>query len=268
METVDSKQTSQAQEPHEASDPRRDQRRHRRRRRAEEVRARADGGARPRGRQGALARRQPDHLHRRAARAHHAADLRPDDGARPVPAGRAARHRLQDQGDRRPRQLGAHLRQGVRQPRSVQPDLLHRRQPGQVPDLAARRAEDPGQGHRREPRVRHRRRLRPLPLRHLRHRVPQGAARLRLRGLPRAAVPAAGRPQAGHRRRAGPQDEPEVLHRAAEVDPDRRRAEHGRLPHPPLRGGARLDERGARGVEEADPRRVRRPRRRSRCCGR
>ena len=99
----------------------------------------------------------------------------------------------------------------------------------------------PGQGHRREPRVHHRRRLRPLPLRHLRHRVPQGAARLGLRGLPRAAVPAAGRPQAGHRRGAGPQDEPEVLHRAAEGDPDRRRAEHGRLPHPPLRGGARVD---------------------------
>ncbi len=131
-------------------------------------------------------------------------DLGPDDGARPVPAGRAARHRLQGQGDRLPGQLGADLRQGVRQPRSVQPDLLHRRQPGQVPDLAARRAEDPGQGHRRELRVRDRRRLRPLPLRHLRHRVPQGAARLRLRGLPRAAVPAAGRPQAGHRRGAGP----------------------------------------------------------------
>ena len=34
---------------------------------------------------------------------------------------------------------------------------------------------------------------------------------------------------------------PEVLHRAAEGDPDRRRAEHDRLPHPPLRGGAGLD---------------------------
>ena len=52
----------------EASDSRRErQRRHRRRRRAEEVRAGADGGARPRSRQGALARRQPDHLHRRAS---------------------------------------------------------------------------------------------------------------------------------------------------------------------------------------------------------
>jgi hypothetical protein len=41
------------------------------------------------------------------------------------------------------------------------------------------RAEDSGQGHRREPRVHHGRRLRPLPLRHLRHRVPQGAAVIR-----------------------------------------------------------------------------------------
>ena len=57
-------------------------------------------------------------------------------------------------------------------------------------DLAARRAGHAGQGHRREPRVPHRRRLRPVPLRHVRHRVPQGAARRRLRRLPRAAVPA------------------------------------------------------------------------------
>ena len=48
----------------------------------------------------------------------------------------------------------------------------------------------PRQGHRRELRVPHGRRLRPLPLRHVRHRVPQGAARRRLRRLPRAAVPA------------------------------------------------------------------------------
>ena len=41
-----------------------------------------------------------------------------------------------------------------------------------------------------ELRVPHRRRLRPVPLRHVRHRVPQGAARRRLRRLPRDAVPA------------------------------------------------------------------------------
>jgi 6-phosphogluconolactonase len=50
---------------------------------------------------------------------------------------------------------------------------------------------------RRLDRVRHRGRLRPLPLRHVRHRVPQGAARRRLRRLPRDAVPAAGRPEPG-----------------------------------------------------------------------
>ena len=41
------------------------------------------------------------------------------------------------------------------------------------------------QGDRRELRVPDGRRLRPLPLRHVRHRVPQGAPRLRLRRLPR-----------------------------------------------------------------------------------
>ena len=237
METIDN-----TADRHPQATPRsrrQGERRHRRRSRAEEVRDRADGRPRPGSRQGTLARRQPDHLHRRPARAHHAADLGPDDGARPVPAGRAPRHRLQGQGDRRARQLGADLRQGVRQPRSVQPDLLHRRQPGEVRHLAPRRPEGAGQGDHRELRLRDRRRLRPLPLRHLRHRVPQGAPRLGLRGLPRSALPAAGRPQAGHRRRAGPEDEPRVLQGDAEGDPDRRRAEHGRLPHPPLRGGAR-----------------------------
>ena len=45
-----------------------------------------------------------------------------------------------------------------------------------------------------------RRRLRPLPLRHVRGRVPAGAAQRRLRRLPRAAVPAVGRPQPVGRR--------------------------------------------------------------------
>ena len=66
--------------------------------------------------------------------------------------------------------------QGVRQPRAVQPDLLHRRQPGQVPDLPARREEDPGRRDRRELRLRDGGRVWPVPLRHLRHRVSQGAA--------------------------------------------------------------------------------------------
>ena len=64
-----------------------------------------------------------------------------------------------------------------------------------------------------ELRLPHRGRLRPVPLRHVRHRVPQGAARRRLRRLPRDAVPAEGRPQAGDRRGRGPRDEPRVLHR-------------------------------------------------------
>ena len=52
-------------------------------------------------------------------------------------------------------------------------------------------------------RLLHGRRVRPVPLRHLRHGVPQGAARCRLRRVPRAAVPAAGRPAPGDRRGCG-----------------------------------------------------------------
>ena len=127
---------------------------------------------------------------------------------------------------RRARQRGAAVRQGVRQSRPVQPHLLHRRQPGQAPDRPARRQGMPTEDDRRELRLPHRRRLRPLPLRHLRHRVPQGAARRRLRRLPRHAVPAAGRPQAGHRRGARPGAEPGVLHRPSlQGDPARRRAQ-------------------------------------------
>src|SRR5204862_293340 len=77
----------------------------------------------------ALARRHPDQVHRRVARAHHDPDLGPDHSARPVPAGRAPRHRLQGQGDRLPGPDRAHLRQGIRQPRAVQPALLPRREP-------------------------------------------------------------------------------------------------------------------------------------------
>ena len=78
---------------------------------------------------------------------------------------------------------------------------------------AARRAGDAGRGDRRELRVPHGRRLRPLPLRHVRHRVPQGAARRRLRRLPRLLFQQTGRPQAGDRRGGRPRDEPDVLHR-------------------------------------------------------
>ena len=96
---------------------------------------------------------------------------------------------------------GAPGRQGVRQPRPVQPDVLHRRQPGEVPHHAARQARDDRRGDRREVRLPHGGRLRPVPLRHVRHRVPQGAARRRLRRLPRRALPADGRPASRRRAR-------------------------------------------------------------------
>ena len=67
------------------------------------------------------------------------------------------------------------------------------------------------EGDRREVRLPHRRRVRPVPLRHVRHRVPQGAPRRRLRRLPRHALPADRRPQAGDGRRRRPRAEPAVL---------------------------------------------------------
>ena len=80
----------------------------------------------------------------------------------------------------------------------------------------------------RQLRLLHRRRLRPLPLRHVRGRVPAGAAELRLRRLPRAAVPAVRRPEpVGRRSRAG--DEPRLLPGHPERAELRRRAQRGRL---------------------------------------
>ena len=110
-----------------------------------------------------------------------------------------------------PGQRGAPVRQGVRQPRPVQPDVLHRRQPGEVPLHAARQARDDGEGDRQEVRLPHGRRVRPVPLRHVRHRVPQGAPRRRLRRLPRRALPADRRPEAGDRRGERPRADPDVL---------------------------------------------------------
>ena len=145
---------------------------------------------------------------------------------------------------------GAPDRQRVRQPRPVQPHLFHGRQPGAAPHRPPRQAGDDRQGDRQELRLRHRRRVRPLPLRHVRHRVPQGPPRRRLRRLPRAALPAAGRPLAGHRRGRRPGDEPRVLHRHHQGHRLRRRAQRPRLPHPPLRGRGRRHQRRPRGGEE------------------
>ena len=217
--------------------------RHRHRRRA--AQARRGGGDGRRGRAAPIRDRplvRPDGqpaVHQEPARDHDAAGLRADGGARLPGQGGADRPRLQGRGHRRPRQRRPPLRQGVRQPRPVQPDLLHRRKPGEVPDRAGRAGQARAARHGREVRLPDGGRLRPLPLRHVRHRVPQGAARRRLRRLPRHAVPAEGRPQAGHRRRGGPGDEPGVLHRPAQGDPGRRRHQRHGLPPAPVRGRGR-----------------------------
>ena len=145
------------------------------------------------------------------ARQGHAAHRRPHRRAGLPHRGRPQGHRLQRADARLPDQRGLPGRQGVRQPRPVQPDVLHRRQPREVPDHAARQARHDAEGDRQEVRLPHRRRVRPVPLRHVRHRVPQGAPRRRLRRLPRHALPADRRPQAGHGRRGRPRAEPDVL---------------------------------------------------------
>ena len=194
------------------------QARRRHRRRAGQVRGRGARAPRPRQRRRAVGRRDGEPaVHEEPARRHDAARL----------GGLTMAHdffliegALKGLGYNVmtldvPDQRRAPLRQGVRQPRPVQPDVLHRRQPGEVPHQPARQAGHVGRGHRQELRLPHRGRVRPVPLRHVRHRVPQGAARRRLRRLPRHALPAEGRPQAGHGRRRRPRDEPAVLHRGS-----------------------------------------------------
>ena len=135
-------------------------------------------------------------------------------GARLPHRRRAQGPRLQRADARRARPTTAlQRRQRVRQPRPVQPDVLHGRQPGEVPHHLRDKKGMTRRGRRQELRLPHRRRVRPLPLRHVRHRVPQGAPRRRLRRLPRHALPADGRLLAGDRRRRRPRDEPAVLHR-------------------------------------------------------
>ena len=58
--------------------------------------------------------------------------------------------------------------------------------------------------------------VRTLPLRDLRHRVPQGASGRRVRRIPGSPVPAAGRPQAGDRRGARSGAQREVLQGASD----------------------------------------------------
>ena len=160
----------------------------------------------------ALARRQSADVHPRRSRDDDHPARRPDAGPRHAAHRRAGGTRLQAPGARLPGRRGAPLRQGVRQSRAVQPDVLHRRQPREAPDrTCATRRGCRAEEIIKQLRLPDRRRVRPVPVRHVRHRVPQGARRFRLRGLPRAAVPAAGRPEAGHRRSVRPRVQRQVL---------------------------------------------------------
>ena len=82
----------------------------------------------------------PREFTRDAARAHDDPRVGPHDGARPVHPGGAAWHRLQGPRDGHAGQRRAPVRARVRQPRPVQPDVLHGRQPREVPRRPARAA--------------------------------------------------------------------------------------------------------------------------------
>ena len=111
----------------------------------------------------------------------------------------------------------------------------------------------------RQLRVPHGGRVRPVPLRHLRHRVPQGAARCRLRRIPRPAVPAAGRPRAGDGRRRRPRAERRVFHGAWSRRSWRATCSTHRLSDPSVRGRSR---RHRRALEECKTMLLRRASRR------
>jgi len=82
-------------------------------------------------------------VHEEPARGDDAAGSRPDGGARLPGQGGAHGPGLQtSRSSRRPTNDALRLRQGVRQPRAVQPDVLHRREPREVPHRA-RRARRP-----------------------------------------------------------------------------------------------------------------------------
>ncbi len=119
------------------------------------------------------------------------------------------------------------------------PDLLHRGQPGAV--RAGPRSQGPDQGRDLRPlRLLHRRRLRPLPLRHVRIGIPAGPAQRGLRQVPRAALPAERRPEPG-RSRSRPGNEPGLLPGHPERAEHRRHHQRRGLPDSPLRGERRRD---------------------------
>ena len=133
----------------------------------------------------------------------------------------------------RARRAGIPARQGVRQQRAVQSDLLHGRQPGAVSPVP-RKGGHAAPGHSRQLRLLHRRLLRPVPLRHVRGRVSLRAEERRLRRLPRAAVPGQRRDQ-GRVRRAGPEVHGRFRLRHAQRAAPGRRVQRSDLPDSPVR---------------------------------
>ena len=202
-----------------------------------------------------------------AARAHDAADLGPDDGARPVLAGRAARHRLQGAGDRRARttsrcSFGKEFgNRGQCNPTyftvgNLVKYLTWLRDEQKIPvqEIVANyvfvTAGACGPCRFGTYVTEYRKALRDSGFEGFRVLLFQQQG-----GLKQAT----GEEQ-------GLEMNPEVLHRAAEGDPDRRRAERARLSHPPVRGRARARP-TRRSRRRSSSSTTRSPtRRRSRCC--
>ena len=150
-----------------------------------------------------------------------------------------------------PRQRGPPGRQGVRQPRPVQPDLLHRRQPREAPD------RPPRQGGHDAPRTSSRTTCSSRPARAAPAASactsPSTARRCATRASTASASCSSSR-QGGLSQATGDDVGLEmnpaffIAHRQG--DRLRRRAQRARLPHPPLRGRAGRDEPRDRGGQE------------------
>ena len=130
--------------------------------------------------------------------------------------------------------VGVSARQGIRQQRAMQSDVLHRGQPGAVPAKPGSAGHEQAGDHR-QPCLLHGRIVRAVPLRHVRVGIPAGVAECRIRWLPRAALPAE-RWRKGRVGRSRTEVHGRFRHGHVQCAEPRRHHERDDLPHPSVRG--------------------------------
>ncbi len=116
--------------------------------------------------------------------------------ARAIDCGHSQARRLPLPATSHSRSRGAGTWQRIRQQRPVQPHIFHHRQSDQISPLS-RRAGLVAPRNCGELHLFHRRVLRPVPLRHVRIRVPAGARKRRVFGIPPGAIPSRAGDQGG-----------------------------------------------------------------------